>query len=70
MIDWKKGKPKTRIDCCLVIYQEDYEFACFDGEKWKICYGDGGGTFWATAEEAIEFYAMLNKPADQTKKQR
>ena len=62
MIEWKKGKPKTRIDCCLVIYMEDYEFARFDGEKWEVCFGDDGGHYWIAPQEPIEFYARLNKP--------
>ena len=64
MIEWKKGKPKTCIDCCLVIYMGDYEFARFNGEKWELCFGDNGGCYWVTAQEPIKFYARLNRPTE------
>jgi len=62
MIDWKEGKPNTPIDCCLVMYMEDYEFAQWNGERWRVFHGDEGGNKLFEAMEPIEFYARLNKP--------
>lgn len=62
MIDWIEGKPITSIDCCVVIYKYDYEFARFDGENWKLCFRDEGGVRWVKPVEPIEYYARLNMP--------
>jgi len=60
MIEWKKGKPKTSIYCCLVIYMGDYEFARFDGENWEVFIDDE----WFTPQQPIEYYARLNMPTE------
>jgi hypothetical protein len=59
MINWIKEKPNRDILCCLIFYQEDYEFGSFENGSWHV-YGIGG---WMTVEDSeIQGYALLNEP--------
>jgi hypothetical protein len=59
MINWIKGKPKRDILCCLVFYQEDYEFGRLMNGEWDVYCMD----YWVPVKDSeIQGYAMLNEP--------
>ena len=61
-IDWKnigKGEiPLASIDCCLVMYKDDYEFGKYDGKSWQVYYE----SVWNDVSEDVRFWARLNRP--------
>ena len=62
-VEWKdieKGEsPLHFIDCCLVMYRDDYEFGNYNGKSWQVYYDND----WVDANEKIRFWARLSRPS-------
>lgn len=66
MINWKdieKGEiPVNCIDCCIVIYMDDYEFGRYNGRLWQVYYENE----WTDVNENIRYWGRLDKPEPET----
>ena len=66
MINWIEGKPEKgrKINCCLVIYMNDYEFGRWIDDEWFIIYTDksGNNKIKQAYQDEVTHYAELNHP--------